>query len=71
MVTIKERQYVQPICRTCGWSGRKYFFDEEGGKDYANLSAMIETRLGHLKDTALISEGQMVCHQIDYQSARE
>ena len=62
MVAIGVREYVQPICKTCGWVGGRYYCDEEGCESNAELSAVIETRLGHLKDTAQRVGGKLVSY---------
>lgn len=53
------------IC-SCGWRSSPYYFDEEGGEDCANVSAIIETRLGHLAEKAS-ENGNGNIHQITYQ----
>ena len=53
------------IC-TCGWRSSPYFFDSEGGEDCASVSAIIETRLGHLKDK-VAENGSGYKHEITYE----
>lgn len=38
---------VQPVCKTCGWTGPIYGIDIEEGLEFARLSAIIESRLNH------------------------
>jgi hypothetical protein len=53
------------VC-TCGWRSSPYFFENEGGEDCAKVSAIIETRLGHLNSSAAEnSNGNK--HQITYE----
>jgi len=44
----KEVVAIQPVCKTCDWTGEYYDVSIEGSVDYAKVSAVIETRLGHL-----------------------
>lgn len=42
---------VQPVCKTCGWTGPIYRTDVEGSLGFARLSAIIESRLVHGGET--------------------
>lgn len=55
----KEIIAILPVCSTCGWKGNKYYICNEGDLECAKVSAIVETRLGHL----LKSEGQ---HNVEY-----
>lgn len=47
----KELIGIKPTCKDCGWEGQIYRLDIEGNFDCAQLSAIIETRLGHCIET--------------------
>ena len=47
----KEVKGVQPVCKTCGWTGPIYRIDVEGSLEFARLSAIIESRLNHGGET--------------------
>jgi hypothetical protein len=53
------------VC-SCGWRSTPYLFEIEGGEDCAIVSAIIETRLGHLKEKAA-ENGNGYVHQISYE----
>ena len=47
----KEIIGVKPTCNDCGWEGEIYRIENEGNIDCTQLSAIIETRLGHCIET--------------------
>lgn len=51
MSVPKERIGVKAVCDTCGWESEIHLDTEEGNINCANLSVLIETRLGHIKDS--------------------
>jgi hypothetical protein len=60
----KEIVAIQPVCKTCGWIGEKYDVLTDGNQNCALISAVIETRLGHLLETG----GK---HEIEYLEIRK
>ena len=57
---------IRVVCNTCGWESGPYLFVVEGCEDYAKTSAIIETRLGHLRDTAVKKDGETLVHQVKF-----
>lgn len=64
MAEINKNMGIKVICETCQWESPIYWCDEEGGEDCAKTSAVIESRLGHLKDTAIHNNGKIETHKI-------
>lgn len=56
---------IRVVCHTCGWESNPYLFAVEGCEDYARTSAIIETRLGHLRSTAVKKGDETMVHQIE------
>lgn len=50
----------------CGWRSDPYIFENEGGEDCAKVSAIIETRLGHLNENSA-KNGNENKHLVSYQ----
>lgn len=63
-----SREAYVANCQTCGWKSELFFFDVEGGEDYARASVIITTRLGHLMETARRTEHGLETHSVEYRS---
>jgi len=66
---VAKTKAIQAVCKGvnncgCGWSSEKYSFGGPGEEtlEQAQLSATIESRLGHVLQTAEVKPGVIVTH---------